>query len=66
MSANELTKRTNLLNALPIILQQWLGTKVTDSTKRNCFKRGDFVKGIEEGGEEDGEMNLDFEKLVKN
>jgi len=46
LSADELAKKTNLLDALHLITMAW--DQVTNTIIRNCFKHGDFAEGIEE------------------
>jgi hypothetical protein len=62
LSANELAKQTNLLDALHLITIAW--DQVTDKTIRNCFKHGGFAEGVEEE-EEYEEVDLDFENWLK-
>ncbi|XP_025198312.1 tigger transposable element-derived protein 6-like [Melanaphis sacchari] len=64
LSANELAKQTNLLDALHLITMAW--DQVTDKTIRNCFKHGGFAESVEgEEEEEYEEVDLDFENWLK-
>jgi hypothetical protein len=45
LSANDLAKKTNLLEALHLLTMSW--TRVSESTIQNCFTKGGFVKGEE-------------------
>ena len=64
LSANELAKQTNLLNALHLITMVW--DQMTDKTIRNCFKHRGFAEIIEEEEEEEyEEVDLDFENWLK-